>query len=151
MHLPGNAYVRPPELRWKWPDRRITRYRLWPVRLFLLYVALVAVFQPPVPANPYELMGALVGATLAVFLLSTVATRALSLPAEAVADTIYCTDCGEPALDTDTFCTGCGAALGPNEPTTTATRNCPGCGRPLDDGATTCSGCGTTLSTAAND
>lgn len=123
MHLPGNAYVQPIELRWKWPNRAITRYRLWPVRLLVLYVALSSSVAAGA-AGTAGFVGGLVGAAIAGFFILAGAARLLSTEREIERETAS---------------------------SNSTTNNCPGCGRPIDGDAAACSSCSESKATGAAD
>jgi len=105
--------VRPFELRWRWPDRVISRLRLWSVRIVFWGGALLGGGGGSGPAGPWELGGAIVGTVLGAILVSILPLYALSHEGEPDAtgsadQTMYCTACGAEQSVRNVYCTSCG-------------------------------------------
>jgi len=104
--------VRPFELRWRWPERVISRPRLWAVRIVVWGIGLLGGPGAGV-AGAWELGGAIVGMIIVAVLFSIPPLYLLSHEGEpdvtgSADQTMYCTACGAEQSVRNVYCTSCG-------------------------------------------
>jgi hypothetical protein len=115
MGLPGNALVRPFELRLWWDERAVTRYRLWTVRVVLVLLLLDPIIGAAYSESLAGLFGSVLGVGAVVLLIGSALLRPLSThvgpgddPDDQGMEGIYCRSCGHESDPANVHCPECG-------------------------------------------